>query len=129
MSSSSKSRAVLKSNQTVCKDRGKREVAMAEFEKRLACVIRADGKIERGYMIDQCEFDGVNEYVITWKIPLQGEAKTNFSGTIGSSMDEQVAPGLITVGLKKNPSQMQVHTFDPSGKPAARPFHIAVFRD
>lgn len=102
---------------------------MAEFEKRLACVIKADGKIERGYMIDKCEFNGVNEYVITWKIPLQGEAKTNFAGTIGSSIDEQVAPGLITVGLKRNPSQMQVHTFDPSGKPAARPFHIAVFRD
>jgi hypothetical protein len=102
---------------------------MAEFEKRLACVIRADGKIERGYMIDKCEFDGVNAYVITWKIPLQGEAKTNFAGTIGSALDEQVAPGLITVGLTKSPSQMQVHTFDASGKPAARPFHIACFRD
>jgi hypothetical protein len=43
---------------------------MAEFEKRLACVIRADGVIARGYMIDKCEFDGVNEYIITWKIPL-----------------------------------------------------------
>lgn len=29
---------------------------MAEFEKRLACVIRADGTIARGYMIDKCQF-------------------------------------------------------------------------
>ena len=65
---------------------------MAEFEKRLACVISADG-------------------------------------TIGSSLDEAVAPGLITVGLAKDPHQMQVHTYDPAGKPARRPFHIAVFRD
>ena len=43
---------------------------MAEFEKRLACVIKADGAIARGYMIDKCEFDGVNAYTITWKIPL-----------------------------------------------------------
>jgi hypothetical protein len=43
---------------------------MAEFEKRLACVIRADGTIARGYMIDKCEFNGVNEYILTWKIPL-----------------------------------------------------------
>ena len=102
---------------------------MAEFEKRLACVISADGTIARGYMIDKCEFDGVNEYVITWKIPLQGEAKTNFAATIGSAMDEPVSPGLITVGLRGDPSQMQVHTFDSSGKPSTRPFHIACFRD
>jgi hypothetical protein len=102
---------------------------MTEFEKRLACVIRADGTIARGYMIDKCEFNGVNEYIITWKIPLQGSAKTNFAATIGSATDERVSPGLITVGLKSDPSQMQVHTFDPSGKPAARPFHIACFRD
>jgi len=102
---------------------------MAEFEKRLACVIKADGTINRGYMIDKCEFDGVNKYTITWKIPLQGAAKTNFAGTIGSAFEEQVAPGLITVGLAKDPSQLLVHTFDPSGKPAARSFHIACFRD
>jgi len=40
-----------------------------------------------------------------------------------------VAPGLITVGLTKDPHQMQVHTYDPAGKPAKRPFHVAVFRD
>ena len=102
---------------------------MPEFEKRLACVIGADGKIARGYMIDKCEFNGTNEYIITWKIPLQGAAKTNFAGTIGSAMEEPVQPGLITVGLTNNPSQLRVHTFDPSGKPAARSFHIACFRD
>jgi hypothetical protein len=42
---------------------------MAEFEKRLACVIAADGSIARGYMIDRCELVGANEYVITWKVP------------------------------------------------------------
>ena len=61
---------------------------MAEFEKRLACVIKADGAIARGYMIDKCEFDGVNAYTITWKIPLQGVAKSNFAGTIGSAAEE-----------------------------------------
>jgi hypothetical protein len=107
----------------------RQEVAMPEFEKRLACVIGADGTIARGYLIDKCEFNGVNEYIITWKIPLQGAVKTNFAATIGSTMDEQVSPGLITVSLRADSSQMQVHTYDPSGRPAARPFHIACFRD
>ena len=102
---------------------------MANFENRLACVINSDGSIARGYMIDKCELKGENEYIITWKIPLQGEAKTNFSGTIGSSIDEAVEPGLITVGLTKNPNEMQVHTYDVGGKPAKRAFHIACFRD
>ena len=102
---------------------------MADFEKRLACVIKADGTIARGYMIDKCEFDGLNKYTIRWKLPLQNAAKTNFSGTIGSALDEAVQPGLITVGLSKDPAEMQVHTFDPAGKPAARSFHIACFRD
>jgi hypothetical protein len=102
---------------------------MAEFEKRLACVIKADGGIARGYMIDNCEFNGVNEYTITWGTPLQGAVKTNFAATIGSSADEEMSPGLITVGLKDDPRQMQVHTFDPTGRPAARPFHLVCFRD
>jgi hypothetical protein len=103
---------------------------MAEFEKRLACVIKADGGIARGYLIDTCKRVGVNEYIITWKIPLQGEAKTNFAGTIGScTVDEQVEPGFITVGLTSDPKQMRVRTYDVSGKPAARSFHIAAFRD
>jgi hypothetical protein len=70
-----------------------------------------------------------NEYIITWKIPLQGAAKTNLAATIGSTIDEQVTSGLITVDLRSDASQMQVHTYDPSGKPAARPFHVACFRD
>jgi hypothetical protein len=102
---------------------------MEQFEKRLACVIREDGSIARGYLIESCQFDGSNKYTITWKIPLQGEVKTNFAATIGSATDEAVQPGLITVGLEKNPKQMQVHTYDPDGKPAARSFHLACFRD
>jgi hypothetical protein len=31
---------------------------VAEFEKRLACVIKADGTVARGHMIDACRFDG-----------------------------------------------------------------------
>jgi len=102
---------------------------MAKFENRLACVIKSDGTIARGYMIDKCEMKGENEYLITWKIPLQGDAKTNFAGTIGSALEEDVQPGFITVGLTRDPSQMQVHTYDVGGKPARRSFHIACFRD
>ena len=76
---------------------------MAEFEKRLACVIKADGTIARGYMIDKCEFNGVNEYIITWKIPLQGAAKTNFAATIGSAMEEPVATWLDYGGSDERP--------------------------
>ena len=102
---------------------------MAEFEKRLACVIKADGTVARGHMIDACRFDGVNQYTIRWQVPLQQVAKTNFAATIGSALDEPVLPGLITVGLSKDSAEMQVHTYDPSGEPAARSFHIACFRD
>jgi len=101
----------------------------SEFEKRLACVIKADGGVVRGYLIDTCKHIGVNEYVITWKVPLQGDAKTNFAGTIGSAATEEVEPGFITVGLTNNPKQLRVHTYDVTGKPAARSFHIAAFRD
>jgi hypothetical protein len=99
------------------------------FVNRLACVIRADGTIARGYMIEKCELHGENEYIITWKLPLKGEVKTNFSATIGSATDEDVQPGLITVGLGKDARQMRVKTYDATGKPARRPFHIAAFRD
>ena len=78
---------------------------MAEFEKRLACVIAADGSIARGYMIDRCELVGANEYVITWKVPLQKEAKTNFSCVIGSAEQEMVEPGFCTVGLMADPDE------------------------
>jgi hypothetical protein len=101
----------------------------ATFINRLACVIHADGSIARGYMIDSCELTGVNEYFITWKLPLQGAIKTNFSATIGSALYEEVQPGLITVSLCKESNKMRVNTYDPSGKPAPRPFHIAAFRD
>jgi hypothetical protein len=74
---------------------------MAESEKRLACVVKADGTIARGYKIDTCVFDGINGYTIRWQLPLQGAVKTNFSATIGSALDEPVMPGLITVGLSK----------------------------
>ena len=83
----------------------------------------------RGYLIDTCKRIGSNEYIITWKVPLQGEAKTNFAGTIGSEATEGVEPGFITVGLTSNPKQLRVHTYDVTGKPAARSFHIAAFRD
>jgi hypothetical protein len=99
------------------------------FVNRLACVINADGTIARGYMIEKCELQGENEYIITWKLPLQGDVKTNFSATIGSATDEAVQPGLITVGLCKDSHQMRVKTYDATGKPARRPFHIAAFRD
>ena len=102
---------------------------MAKFESRLACVIAADGSIERGYMIDKCELVGANEYVITWKVPLQNEAKTNFSCVIGSAAQEAVEPGFCTVGLMADTMKMHVHTYDVAGKPAKRPFHLAVFRD
>ena len=102
---------------------------MADFEHRLACVIGADGSIARGYLIDRCELVGANEYVISWKIPLQNEAKTNFSCVIGSVAQEPVEPGFCTVGLMADPMKMHVHTYDVTGKPAKRSFHLACFRD
>src|ERR1700755_936970 len=98
---------------------------MHEFEKRLACVISAGGDIVRGYMIDKCRFDSTNKYTISWQIPLQGVAKTNFAGTIGSALGEAVAPGLITVGLGEDPVEMHVHTFASGGKPALWPTDCA----
>ena len=62
-------------------------------------------------------------------MPLQGNAKTNFAGMIGSALEENVQPGFIAVGLTNDPSQMQVHTYDVGGKPARCSFHIACFRD
>ena len=102
---------------------------MAEFEKRLACVIAADGSIARGYMIDRCQLTGANEYVLTWKVPLQKEAKTNFACVVGSVELEDVEPGFCTVGLMADANKMRVRTYDAAGKPAKRPFHLACFRD
>jgi hypothetical protein len=102
---------------------------VAELEKRLARVIEADGSVARGYMIESCELKGDNEYIISWKIPLQGDAKTKFAGTIGSALSEPVEPGFITVGLSSAPRRMRVRTYDVRGNPARRSFHIACFRD
>jgi hypothetical protein len=104
---------------------------MSNFDHRLACVIASDGSVVRGYKIGKCDVGGThgNEYVLTWEVPLQGEAKTNFACTVGSAEFEPVEPGFCTVGLMKDPNQMWVHTFDSSGTPAPRSFHLACFRD
>lgn len=68
-------------------------------------------------------------YVVSWKIPLQGSAKTNFACVIGSAAYEAVEPGFCTVGLLEDPMKMRVCTFDVSGKPSRRSFHLACFRD
>jgi hypothetical protein len=51
-------------------------------------------------------------------------ARTKLAATVGSALDEPVAPALMTIGFGKNPAEMHVYTFDPSGKPAPRSFHI-----
>ncbi len=79
------------------------------------------GSIPRGYMIDKRVLVGANEYVITWKVPLQKEAKTNFSCVIGSTEQEAGGAGLCTVGLKADPMKMYVHTYDVAAVPAKRP--------
>jgi hypothetical protein len=89
------------------------------FEKRLACVIKADGGVVRGYLIDSCRLVGANEYVITWKIPLQGDVKTNFAGTIGSALGEEVQPGFITVGLGKDPGKTRNNCWCTRSTPRA----------
>lgn len=47
---------------------------------------------------------------------------------IGSAEQEAVEPGFCTVGLMADPMKMNVHTYDVAGRPATRPFHLAVFR-
>jgi hypothetical protein len=49
----------------------------------LACDIRADGAILQGNFIQLCELKGENEYLLTWKVPFQGEARTHFSAEAG----------------------------------------------
>jgi hypothetical protein len=56
-------------------------------------------------------------------------AGTKLAATVGSALDEPVAPAHITVGFGKNPAEVRAYTFDPSGKPAPRSFYIACFRD
>jgi hypothetical protein len=85
--------------------------------------------ILRGNMIQSCELKGENEYLLTWKVPLAGEVKTHFSAKAGSALDQPIEPGLITVEFDQNdPNKMYVHTYDMTGAPAKRTFHIA-FRD
>jgi len=102
---------------------------MVDFEGRLACVIAADGTIVRGYRIAECVRVGIGDYTISWEDELQGSAKTNFSCVVGSQMYEDVEPGICTVGLLPDPHEMRVRTYAPSGSPADRSFHLAVFRD
>jgi hypothetical protein len=58
-------------------------------------------------MIESCKLVGANEHVITWKVPLQKEAKTNFSCVIGSVAYEDVEPRFCTVGLLADPLKMR----------------------
>jgi len=39
--------------------------AEEKFINRLACVIKEDGSIAQGFMIEKCELTGENEYNIT----------------------------------------------------------------
>jgi len=102
---------------------------MSAFEGRLACVVAADGSIARGYKVASCERRGEHEYILTCEEPLQDAAKTNFSAVIGSAMYEDVEPGFCTVGLLEDAHAMRVCTYDVHGNPAARPFHLVIFRD
>ena len=102
---------------------------MAQPENHLACDIRSDGVILQGNMIQSCELKGENEYLLTWKVPLKGEVKAHFSAKAGSVLDQPILPGLINAELDQDdPNKMHVHTYDMSGAPAKRTFHI-VFDD
>jgi hypothetical protein len=102
---------------------------VAQPENRLACDIRSDGVILQGNMIQSCELKGENEYLLTWKVPLQGEAKTHFSAKAGSVLDQPIEPGLVNVEFDQDdPNKMHVRTYDMTGAPAKRTFHI-VFQD
>jgi len=63
--------------------------------------------------------------VTSWKIPLQGSAKSNFSCVTGSAACESVEAGFCTAGLLENPMKMRVSTCDVTGKPWRRSFHLA----
>jgi hypothetical protein len=102
---------------------------LSDFEGRLACVIGADGTIARGYRIVKCDRTGIGDYTISWEDELQGSAKTNFSCVVGSTMYEDVDPGICTVGLLTDPHEVRVRTYTPNGQAADLPFHLAVFRD
>jgi hypothetical protein len=67
------------------------EVVVTQPVIRLACDIRADGAILQGNLIQSCQLKGENEYLLTWKVPLQGEARTHFSAEAGSALDQPVS--------------------------------------
>ena len=92
-------------------------------------MIGADGTIARDYRIVKCECTGIGDYAISWEDELQGSAKTNFSCVVGSTMYEDVDPGIFTVGLLTDPHEMRVRTYALNDQAADRPFHLAVFRD
>jgi hypothetical protein len=46
-------------------------------------------------MIDSCELIGEVEYEIGWNVPLQKEAKTNFSCMIGSASTKTSNPDSV----------------------------------
>lgn len=102
---------------------------MSDSEGRLACIIGADGTIARDYRIVKSECTGIGDYAISWEDELQGFAKTNFSRVVGSTMYEDVDPGIFTVGLLTDPHEMRVRTYVLNGQAADRPFHLTVFRD
>jgi hypothetical protein len=105
------------------------EIVVTQPVVSMACDIRADGAILQGDFIQSCELKGQNEYLLTWKVPLQGEARTHFFAEAGSALDQPIEPGLIAVELDQDdPNKMHVHTYDMTGAPAKRTFHI-VFRD
>ena len=65
---------------------------------------RQMAQIARGYMIDKCEFNGINEYIIILEDRRCRErSKTNFAATIGSAMDEPVAARLDYRGSDERP--------------------------
>jgi len=97
---------------------------VAQPENRLACDIKYDGEILQGTMIQSCELKGENEYVLTWKVPLP-----HFSAQAGSVLDQPLEPGLVNFEVDQaHPNKMHVRTFDMTGAPAKRTFHI-VFQD
>jgi hypothetical protein len=98
---------------------------LSDFEGKLACVIGADGTIARGYRIVKCDRTGIGDYTISWEDELQGSAKTNFSCVVGSTMYEDVDPGICTVGLLPDPHGVRARTYAPNGQAA----DLAVFRD
>lgn len=71
----------------------------------------------------------MNTRIGIWKVPLQKEAKTNFSCVVGSVAHEDVEPGFCTVGVLADPLKMRVRTCECRGKAGQTPVSLAAFRD